>query len=245
LEGLGINLGTLILQILSFVIVFVVLKRWVYGPVVNVLEQRRENIAKGVEDARIAAEARSNAEKEAARILAEAQSNAAQVVREASERAEAAGREIRSETEAEAAKAREAALADVGLERERILGEVRSQVGALAIAAAQKLIGEALDEKRQHTLINEFFSGVKAGRVTVLEGVQISGGSAEVTSALPLTPEEKEAIKNDILSKVGSQASITFRVDPNILGGLVIRIGGKILDASVAGQLEGLRQGLS
>ena len=35
--------------------------------------------------------------------------------------------------------------------------------------------------------------------------------------------------KNDILSKVGSQATVSFRVDPNILGGLVIRVGGKVL----------------
>ena len=245
MEGLGINLGTLILQILSFIIVFVVLRRWVYGPIVNVLEQRRENIAKGVEDARIASEARSNAEKEAAQILAEAQSKAAQVVREASDRAEAAGREIRAAAEAEAMKERDAALADVEVERERILGELRSQVAALAISAAQKLVGEALDEKRQHALINEFFSGVKSGKVTVLEGASLSGASAEITSALPLTPEEKDMVKSDVLSKVGSQATIAFRVDPDILGGLVIRIGGKVLDASVAGQLESLRQGLS
>jgi F0F1-type ATP synthase delta subunit len=54
-----------------------------------------------------------------------------------------------------------------------------------------------------------------------------------------------DAVKKDILSKVGDQATVSFRVDPNILGGLVIRVGGKILDASVAGQLETLRQSIS
>jgi F-type H+-transporting ATPase subunit b len=245
MEKLGINLGFLLFQILNFSVLAVLLYAFAYKPILNMLEKRKQGIAKGIEDARVAAEARSNAETEAAQILSEAQTKAAQVVREASERAEAAGREIRAEADAEAVKARDAALADVEVERERILGEVRSQVAALAIAAAQKLIGDALDEKRQHTLINEFFSGVKDGRVTVLEGTSISGAAAEVTSALPLTPDEKEAVKNDILSKVGSQASIAFRVDPDILGGLVIRVGGKVLDASVAGQLGNIRQGLS
>jgi F0F1-type ATP synthase delta subunit len=54
-----------------------------------------------------------------------------------------------------------------------------------------------------------------------------------------------EAVKSDVLSKVGSQATVSFRVDPDILGGLVIRVGGKVLDASVAGQLESLRQSLA
>ena len=68
--------------------------------------------------------------------------------------------------------------------------------------------------------------------------------SAEVTSALPLTNEEKDTVKKDVLSKIGSQATVTFRVDPTILGGIVISAGGKILDGSVAGQLESMRQKL-
>jgi ATP synthase F1 delta subunit len=94
-------------------------------------------------------------------------------------------------------------------------------------------------------LIDDFFSGVKAGKVVVLEGAQISGGSAEVTSALPLDADEMDIIKKDILTKIGSQATVTFRVDPSILGGLKIRVGGKVLDASVSGQLENLRQSLA
>ena len=122
--------------------------------------------------------------------------------------------EIRATAEAEATKEREAALAEVQVERDRMLGDLRSQIAALAIAAAQKLVGESLDEKRQHALIDEFFSGVRAGKVEVLEGASLSGASAEVTSALPLSSEEMDAVKNDILSKVGSQATVSFRVDP-------------------------------
>ena len=78
-----------------------------------------------------------------------------------------------------------------------------------------------------------------------MESESLSGSSAEVVSALPLTPEEKEIVKADILSKLGSQATVTFRVNPAILGGLIIRVGDKVLDGSVAGKLESLRQSLS
>ena len=61
-------------------------------------------------------------------------------------------------------------MAEAELERNRILGDLRGQVAALAIAAANKLVGEALDEKKQHALIDEFFSGVKSGKVVVLDG---------------------------------------------------------------------------
>lgn len=245
MEKLGVNLGYLIFQVLNFTIVCILLYAWAYKPMLNMLDKRKKKIAQGLEDARVASEARANAEQEAASIIAEAQNKAGQVVREASERAEAAAAEIRAAADAEAGKAREAALADVQVERDRMLGDLRSQIAALAISAAQKLVGESLDEQRQHALLNEFFSGVRSGNVVVLEGAKLSGTSAEVTSALPLSSEEMELVKKDILSKVGEQATVSFRVDPAILGGLVIRIGGKVLDASVAGQLESLRQTIS
>jgi F-type H+-transporting ATPase subunit b len=241
---LGINLGLFLLQVLNFVIVLILLYKWAYTPILNMLAKRRSVIAQGLEDARIAAEARANAEAEARQILAKAQSEAAERVREATQRAESVALEVKNEAEGDAVKIREEALTDSAVERERLLGDLRGQVAALAMAAAQKLIGEALDEKRQRSLINEFFSGVKAGKVVVLEDADLHGASAEIVSALPLTEGEKESVRQEIIARVGAQ-TVAFRVDPKILGGLVVKVGDKVLDGSVAGQLETLRQSLS
>jgi F-type H+-transporting ATPase subunit b len=244
LEALGLNLGYLLVQVFNFLIIFVVLRAWVYRPILTLLERRRTAIAQGLEDARVAAEARANAEKEARDIIAKAQTEAAQKVREATERADAASHEVAARAEADAAKAREAALQEASQERDRVLADVRGQVARLAVAAAQKLVGESLDERRQHQLIEEFFGGVRAGQVPLLERQQISGASAEVVSALPLTDGEKNTVRQEILSRIGSQGTVTFRVDPNILGGLIIRFGDKVIDGSVAGRMESLRQNL-
>lgn len=244
MEGLGINLGYIIFHIFNFAIIFVVLYTWVYQPVRKMLEKRRETIARGVEDARVAAEARANAEKEAQKIIADAQAQAGQVIRQAGERAEAAGKEIRAAAEADIVKTRADALNDVEMERNRIMGDMRSKVAALAIAAAQKLVGEALDEKRQHQLLEEFFSGVKDGKVVILEGTSLQGEHTEITSALPLTEPEQETIKKDVADHVGGSKDISFNVDPAIMGGVVIKVGDKRIDGSVAGQLENLKQTL-
>jgi F-type H+-transporting ATPase subunit b len=243
LEQLGLNLGFILVYLFNFLIMLVVLRVWVYKPILGLLDKRRQNIAQGLEDARVAAEARASAEKEAAKIVADAQTEASRVVREANERAQSVAKEVKAEAEAEAAKAREASLAEAEVERNRILGDLRGQVAALSIAATQKLVGEALDEKRQRALLDEFFSGIKSGKVVVMDDATLKGESAEVTSALPLTDQEQAAVKNDVLAKVGAQA-VTFRVDPSILGGLVIKIGDKVVDGSVAGKLDGLRQNL-
>jgi F-type H+-transporting ATPase subunit b len=241
---LGINLGFLIFQILNFSIVAILLYKWAYAPIIKALEARKQKIAQSLEDARIAAEARANAEEEARKIIIKAQNEAAERVREATARADLAVQDVRSRAEEDAARIRDQAKADASLERERILGDLRNQVASLAMAATQKLIGEALDEKRQRDLIDQFFSGVKAGKVIVLEDTDLKGASAEITSALPLTDSEKDSVRSEITSKLGAQ-TVAFRVDPDILGGLVVKVGDKVLDGSVAGQLEGLRERLA
>ena len=244
MEALGINLGLLIVQIIAFIIVFISLSAWVYKPLLNMMEARRKKIAQGMEDAQVASEARANAEKDAASIVAEAQTKATHIISEATDRANAAMVDIKTDSEKEISKMREASLVEVEEERNRILGELRGQVAALAIAAAQKLVGETLDEKRQHVLLAEFFSGVKSGKVVVLEGAEISGASAEVVSALPLTEDERVIVRKDVLAKMGTQTVVDFRVDPSILGGLVIHVGDKVLDGSVAGQLDDLHKSM-
>lgn len=245
MDALGLNLGYLLVQIFNFAIVFLVLKAWVFEPIINMLERRRETIEKGIEDARVAAEARANAEVEAESILTEARAKANQVLRDATERAEVVAQEIRNEAEEEAVKSKQAAIAEAQQERDRVLANVRGQIGSLAIAAAQKLIGESLDEQRQHQLLDSFFSGVQSGKVVVLEDAELTGAAAEVTSALPLTEAEQETIKRDILSKMGETTTVTFRVEPSILGGIIIRVGDKVLDNSISGQLVDMKQSLA
>jgi F-type H+-transporting ATPase subunit b len=245
MEALGINLGYLIVQILNFAIIFVVLRVWVFNPIVSLLEKRRQTIAQGLEDARIASEARANAEQQAEKVLAEAQVQANQLVRQATERAEQAAGELRAETDREGEQRRKSAIAEGEQIKAQALGELRGQVAALAIAAAQKVIGEALDERRQQKLIEEFFSGIEAGKVVVLEGQSLQGQRAVVTSALPLSAKEQETIEQDLRKQLGAGAAIEFQVNPLILGGLVIRLGDKVIDGSVAAKLSELGQRLA
>ncbi len=246
MDKLGINLGYLLVQIFNFAIMFVVLKKWLYEPVLGLLEKRREMLARAVEDARVAAEARANAEQEAQKIIAEARAKADEIIREARERAEEQKRAILEEAKAEAEKIKQEALAEVEEERNRMLAEMRGQIAALAVAAAQKIVGATLDERRQHELLEEFFAGVKGQKVVVLDQLEATeADQVEVISAVPLTDDEKALIERELRAKVGQEATITFKVDPSILGGLVIRVGDHILDASVARQMDLLRQTLA
>src|SRR2546425_7803580 len=130
MAALGINPGFLLIFGLYFLLVMFVMTRWVYNPVVKFLEARKEKIAQGLEDARIASEARANAEKEAAKIVGDAQAEANKRVAEATERAEKVTAELRAAAEEERNKIILAAREDAAQERNRILADLRTQVAA-------------------------------------------------------------------------------------------------------------------
>ena len=66
-----------------------------------------------------------------------------------------------------------------------------------------------------------------------------------VTSALPLSAAEQDQVKGDLARQVGQIGEVSFDVDPGILGGLVVRVGDKVIDGSVSGKLTAMRQSLS
>lgn len=199
----------------------------------RVLDERKARIAKGLEDARQADIARQNADADAKRILDEARAEAANIRREAVVAAEQAGKDVEARTREEAKGIIANAQTDATEERNRILSDLRGQVAAISIAAANKLVGESLDEKRQRQLINEFFSSVPA------DVAALKGDNAEITSALPLTAAEQESARR----LVGAE-NVQFKVDPSILGGLVVRVGDRVVDDSVANRMSALQESL-
>ncbi|GAB4532055.1 MAG: F0F1 ATP synthase subunit delta [Anaerolineae bacterium] len=67
---------------------------------------------------------------------------------------------------------------------------------------------------------------------------------ARVTSAVPLTPDEEQAFRQRVRRRFGDDVDVDFRVDPSILGGIIIQAGDKIIDGSVAARLNALHERL-
>jgi F-type H+-transporting ATPase subunit b len=234
LSNLGINPGYLLMQIALFVTFVVLLYHFLYQPILTTLEERKARIAKGLEDARQAAIARDNADAEAKKILDRARAEAATLRQQGAEQAEETRKGIIRQAEEEAKAIVADARADAEAERNRILADLRSQVVSIAIAATNKLVQASLDGDRQRALISDFLAEPPAG-VT-----QLTGEQAVVTSALPLTEQEKSRIQSAL-----TVDNVEFRVDPTILGGLIIRVGDQVVDDSVAYQLGELRESLA
>lgn len=247
LEALGINGPFLLSQIVNFLILFLALRFILWKPLMQRLEERREMLQQQREDAEAAAEARDEIEEERQKALQKARAEAESIIDEAEEQAAALREKTLQEAHQEADRLVKEAQQDATEERNRILGEARGQIAALATAAAQRIIGQELDEQRQRALVDSFFSGVREGHVQVMpeEIKSPSDGRITVISALPLTDEEKTTIHEDLKQRVEGDFKVIFQVEPEILGGLILEIDNRVVDGSVVGQLERLQESLT
>src|SRR5205823_3351257 len=152
-------------------------------------------------------------------LIEQRRAEAGKLLEEARARGEEQGKAILEEAHRDADAIRSKARQDAEEERNALLGEVRAQVAQLAIAAAERVIGQSIDQGKAQSIIADFFSRAP-------EGVKNLGANVEVTSALPLSDAEKRQVSQQIGAK-----EVSYRVDPSILGGLILRAGDKVVDA--------------
>jgi F-type H+-transporting ATPase subunit b len=151
----GVDWPHFVAQIVSFAIVCALLYRFAYGPVLKMLEERRQQIALGLANAeKIKAElARTEAQRQeviaeanaqATRLIEEARAAAARVQQEESQKAVAAAEQI-------VARAREAAAQD----HARMLAELKREVGRLVVQTTATVTGRILTAEDQKRLAEE------------------------------------------------------------------------------------------
>ena len=142
------------------------------------------------------------------------------------------------------------------------LGEILAMSPALAMTlkspvitvAEKKAVMDKILDKLQADKILRNFCGLLAdkGRLGELGGIAAAYRDlldeekgvyrGSVTTAVPLTARKQAQLVKKLKQKFKGEMALAFRVDPNILGGMVLAIGDRVMDSSLRAQLEGLRE---
>jgi len=155
ITDLGINLPVLLGQVLSFTFLLILLRLFVYKPVLAMLDQRRERIREGLSAADRGREQAEAANRDAAAQIETARREGQQIVANA----QAASQRLQEEGRAQAQQQGEAMLerarGEIQLERDNAIAELRREFADLTIAAAEKVIGQSLDRAAHQRLIEQ------------------------------------------------------------------------------------------
>lgn len=152
------NPGLMIWTIVCFAIAFFVLRKYAFGPVQRVIDERRKRILEALEEAdRSRAEARRLLEEHRA-LLGRARTDAEEILAEGRKVAEAQRKRMKEETEAERLRRLEETSRQIEAETRRALQQIRAEVADLTLLATAKVTGKALDEADHRRLIDEAVS---------------------------------------------------------------------------------------
>jgi F-type H+-transporting ATPase subunit b len=152
------NPGLMIWTIVCFAIAFFVLRKYAFGPVQRVIDERRKRILEALEEAdRSRAEARRLLEEHRA-LLGRARTDAEEILAEGRKVAEAQRQRMKEETEAERLRRLEETSRQIEAETRRALQQIRAEVADLTLLATAKVTGKALDEADHRRLIDEAVS---------------------------------------------------------------------------------------
>jgi F-type H+-transporting ATPase subunit b len=161
--GLGafqLNIKDFVIQLITFVLVLLILRKWVVPKLVATMDQRRQALEQSLVDAQATEEALAKAEARAEDILSKARAQADEALAEAKD----AGSGIIAKAETAAAERAELIIKEaesrLAEERDKLRTELRAELADLVSDATAKIIHEKLDQKRDMSLIERAIKGV-------------------------------------------------------------------------------------
>ena len=155
---IGVNFWTALFTLLNFIILYLVAKHFLIGPILAIIENRQKEI----DDMYLqAGSAKDNAlalEEEYKQKLSAATETGERIVKEAVVRGQAREDEILRAANAEASAIMDKAAADIAQEKKKALNDAKDEISDMAIAIAQKVVGRELNAADQADLVDSFIA---------------------------------------------------------------------------------------
>jgi ATP synthase F0 subunit b len=149
--------GTIIAELIAFLIILFVLWKWVLPPLSRSLAERQDIVRKQMQDAEDAARRLRAAEERYDQALAEARTEAAKIRDTARADSERIRQELRDQANAEVERIRQRGEEQLASQREQVARQLRGELGGLSVQLAERLLGEELsDDERKRDTIDAF-----------------------------------------------------------------------------------------
>ena len=158
--------GTFFVELAAFLIVLAILSKTAYPKIISAAESRQNQIEDALKSAEQTRTEASAALADAKAELDTARQQARDVIDRAKREAAADVEELRKKAQAEAQAQVQQAQTEIAAERDRAIRELRTQVGALVVAAAGQVLGESIDAPAHERLIQESLAKLEPGDVS-------------------------------------------------------------------------------
>ena len=143
----------ILVSLIQFLVLYYLLRRFLWGPVTAALEKRADTIRQGLDAAEAAKREREQMRVEVDRLLTEARAEASAIADRTTEAAEAAAAQIREQARVEADRIRERGRTDAQQLHDQALSQLRTEVANMVVLAASRILGREIGADQHRALI--------------------------------------------------------------------------------------------
>ncbi len=162
-ELLGVNFWTALFVLLNTLLVFFVARKFLFNPVMNLIQERQKEIDTMYGEADSAKNQALAMQDEYQQKLTAAQETSEKIVKEAVTRGQHREEEIVRQAKQEADAIRDKAAADIAQEKKKAMNEAKNEISGIAMAIAGKVVGRSLNEADQADLVDSFIEELGDG----------------------------------------------------------------------------------
>ena len=153
-----------VFQIINTIILYLVLKKFLFVPVTEFIQGRQDEIKKSYDDAEKTKEEAESLKKEYKEKLDNVKEEGQEILIEAQKKADERGSEIIKDSKEQAAKLKEKAEKDIEIEKKKALNDVKDEISTIAMMAASKVLGNEVDKDKNKQLVDDFIKEVGESR---------------------------------------------------------------------------------
>lgn len=156
----GINGGDIVFQLVIFIVLLALLKKFAWGPLMGIMKQREEFVVNEMEAAEKSRLEAAKLLEEQRALLKEARVDAQNLMEKAKAQGDAQRETIIADAKQDAERLKNSALLEIEQQKEKAVAAIRDQVTSLSVLIASKVIEKELNEKDQEKLIHDYIQEV-------------------------------------------------------------------------------------
>ncbi|EDL62943.1 MULTISPECIES: F0F1 ATP synthase subunit B [Bacillaceae] len=154
--GASFNGGDILFQLVMFIVLLALLKKFAWGPLMGIMKEREDHIASEINAAEESRTEANNLLEEQRQLLKEARQEAQTMIENSKKQGEQQREEIIATARAEGERLKEAAKREIETQKEQAVTALREQVSSLSVLIASKVIEKELSAEDQQKLINDY-----------------------------------------------------------------------------------------
>ncbi len=155
LSNFGVNWIQLIEATINFLLLLIILRIFVYKPVLRVLDKRRQMVEQTIKDSELIAKQKQDAEEQQRKVLHEAQLESQRIIQQAIEQSEIIAKKLQIEAKDEADRIIQKAREEISLEKNAMFAQIKGDISSLIGTALSKTLKGSLTQEEQEKILHK------------------------------------------------------------------------------------------